>query len=107
MHIAVTILVALAGLTAIELRLYESPLSYGPVTIVSGLAVLGLIAYARYFVRSVVVERVGCLSPALLDVPLRHDIHRRAVPGRAARNTKIGNSHGLRGQTSASACCLE
>ena len=49
-HIAVTTLVALAGLTAIELRLYESPLSYGPVTIVSSLAVLGLIAYARYFV---------------------------------------------------------
>jgi O-antigen polysaccharide polymerase Wzy len=50
-HIVVTVLVAIASVSAIELRLYESPLSHGPIAIATGLTVFGLIAYARYFVR--------------------------------------------------------
>src|SRR4029434_3618044 len=49
-HIAVTVLVAIVSLSAIELRLYESPLSHVPITVATSLAVLGLIAYARFFV---------------------------------------------------------
>ena len=44
-------LAAVAGLTAIELRLYESPLSHDPITVATSLTVIGLIAYSRYFLR--------------------------------------------------------
>jgi hypothetical protein len=50
-HVVTTALVVIGGLTAIALRLYESPGSHDPIAAGSGLAIIGLIAYARYFLR--------------------------------------------------------
>jgi hypothetical protein len=50
-HIALTTLVMTVGLGAIGLRLYDSPSSHAPIAVATGLAVIGLTAYARYFLR--------------------------------------------------------
>ena len=47
-HIVIPTLAAVAGLTAIELRLYESPQSYNPITVATSVTVIALIAYSRY-----------------------------------------------------------
>ena len=51
LHIVMTALFVTAGLSAIALRLYESSGSHDPIATVTGLAIFGLIAYARYFLR--------------------------------------------------------
>ena len=51
LHIVTIALVLAAGLTAIVLRLYEPSGSHDPIAAASGLAILGLIGYARYFLR--------------------------------------------------------
>jgi hypothetical protein len=48
-HIAVTLLVALLGLSAIALDLYVLEASHTPLAVASGLTVLGLLVYMRYF----------------------------------------------------------
>jgi hypothetical protein len=51
LHVVTTALVVTAGLGPIALRLYEPLESHAPIAAASGLAILGLIAYARYFLR--------------------------------------------------------
>lgn len=50
-HVVTTALVVVGGLTAITLRLYESPGSHDPIAVATGLVIAGLIAYAHYFMR--------------------------------------------------------
>jgi hypothetical protein len=49
LHIALTTLVMTVALVAIGLRLYDSPDGHAPIAMATGLAGIGLIAYARYF----------------------------------------------------------
>ncbi len=51
LHIVVTTLVAVVGVGAIGLQLYESPESHDPIAVATGATAIGLIAYARYFLR--------------------------------------------------------
>jgi hypothetical protein len=49
LHIVLTGLVVVAGLTTIALRVYEFPARHTPIAVATGATVIGLIAYARYF----------------------------------------------------------
>jgi hypothetical protein len=51
LHIVTTALFFVGGVAAITLRLYEPLGSHDAIAAITGLAIIGLIAYARYFLR--------------------------------------------------------
>lgn len=64
LHIVLTGLVVLAGLTTLSLRLYEPDASHDPIAIGCGLGVMGLMLYVRYTLR------VPWISPSVVYLML-------------------------------------